>query len=211
MQNKILVFDVDNTLYYAGDKVEDEVNIKRNLFFMEKLHLSEDEALGFISKIRKNNLYEVEAITDDMPFTKQEFMDDVCDVDVSFLPRNKKLNELLKKLPQRKFIITDSIIKHVHDVLKAINVDEDNFEDIFDGHAMNYTFKHDPQCFVNFLRRYNLKAQDCLLFEDNLDNLCAAKSVGLATVLITPEPTKKHPFVDQSFPDIVTALATLTK
>ncbi len=211
MNNQVLVFDLDNTLYYAGNRVEDAVDAKVRDFFKCKLHLNEAEAIRLIKDIRQRYPYDVEALDKEFPFSKKEFMNFICDVDVSFLPRNKKLNELLKKLPQRKFIITDSIIKHVHDVLKAINVDEDSFEDIFDGHAMNYVFKHDSQCFVNFLRRYNLKARDCLLFEDNPDNLCAAKSVGLATVLISPEPTKKYSFIDQSFPDIVTALATLAK
>lgn len=212
MQDKALVFDLDNTLYYDGDsEVEKKENAKIVNFLKQKLHLSVAEAYNFMSDARSRGLYDVDAVTPDMPFTKREFMDNVCDVDVGFLPRNERLNRLLKSIPRRKFIITDGISKRVRAVLSSIAVDEDNFEGIFDGHDMNYAFKRNPQAFEMFLRKYNLQAKDCILFEDSLVNLQTAKKLGFTTVLISPEKTGDYPFVDKYFPDIVTALDDLTK
>lgn len=210
MQDKVLVFDVDDTLYYDGGReVEKKEDTKIVNFLKQKLHLSVAGAHNFMSAARSCGLYDVDAVTPDMPFTKREFMDDVCDVDVSFLPRNEYLNHLLKTIPQRKFIITDGISKRVRAVLSSIAVDEDNFEGIFDGHDMDYVFKRNPQAFEMFLRKYNLQAKDCILFEDSLVNLQTAKSLGFTTVLIGSGSQEKYPFVDKIFPDIVTALESL--
>ena len=208
MQNKVLVFDLDATLYYAGDKIEELCDAKVIRYFADKLNISLKQSEDLIKDIRSRYAYDVEALEHDFPFSKFEFMEDVCDVDVSILQPDTKLNGLLKRLPQPKYILTDSTRRHVSDTLKAIRVDENLFTGVFDAHDMNYTFKYNPESFRLFLQKYNLKAQDCILFEDSVTNLRTAQQLGFTTVLIRPDIPAEANF-DYCFSDIKTALTKL--
>lgn len=208
MQNKVLVFDLDATLYYAGDKIEELCDAKVIRYFADKLNISLKQSEDLIKDIRSRYAYDVEALEHDFPFSKFEFMEDVCDVDVSILQPDTKLNGLLKRLPQPKYILTDSTRRHVSDTLKAIRVDENLFTGVFDAHDMNYTFKYNPESFRLFLQKYGLKASDCVLFEDSANNLKVAKSLGFKTVLIRPECPEEQK-ADYWFPDIKTATTKL--
>lgn len=208
MQNKVLIFDLDATLYDVGDKIEQLCDAKVVRYFADKLKISLEQSEKLISEVRSRYAYDVEALEHDFPFSKFEFMEDVCDVDVSVLQPDPKLNELLKSLPQPKYILTDSIRRHVHDTLKAIQVDENLFSGVFDAHDMKYTFKYNPESFKLFLQKYNLNAKDCVLFEDSVTNLKTAKKLGFTTVLIRREHPADVDF-DYYFPDIKTALAKL--
>lgn len=208
MQNKVLVFDLDATLYYAGDKIEELCDAKVIRYFADKLNISLKQSEDLVKDVRSRYAYDVEVLEHDFPFSKFEFMEDVCDVDVSILPPDTELNELLKHLPQPKYILTDSIRRHVSDTLKAIHVDENLFAGVFDAHDMNYTFKHNPESFAMFLQKYGLKASDCVLFEDSANNLKVAKSLGFKTVLIRPECPEEQK-ADYWFPDIKTAITKL--
>lgn len=208
MQNKILVFDLDGTLYYAGDKIERLCNAKIIRYFADKLNIGLEQSENLIKDIRSRYAYDVEALEHDFPFSKFEFMEDVCDVDVSILPPDAELNDLLKRLPQPKYILTDSTGRHVSDTLKAIRVDESLFSGVFDAHDMNYTFKYNPESFRMFLQKYNLKAGDCILFEDSVINLRTAQQLGFTTVLIRPDIPAEANF-NYCFSDIKTALKSL--
>ena len=171
-------------------------------FFVSHLHISYDQAKSIIQDIRSRYKYDVDAMDQEFPFDKKEFMDFICDVDVSIIPQNKQLNDLLKSMPERKYILTDSTRGHVYDVLSALKISPDLFEAIFDAHDMNYTFKYRPESFALFLKKYDLQACDCIFFEDSICNLQVAKSLDFTTVLIGD----KAEDVDYNFPNIVSAL-----
>lgn len=209
LQKKNLVFDLDNTLYDAGTTIENLVDAKILDFFAINLKISLAEAQQMVDSLRQNHQYETEAMEKDFPFSKHDFLEYVCDVDVSQLKPNPELNDLLLRLPQCKFILTDSTKRHVDDVLKQIAVDAANFSGIFDAHNMNYTFKYNPEGYKSFLQKFCLSAQDCIMFEDNPKNLKIAKRLGFMTVLISPKPLEKYDFVDLEFPDIKIALRQL--
>lgn len=205
-EDKILVFDLDGTLYNVGMAVEDLIDRKILEFFASHLHIPGDEAKALMQDIRSRYIYDVDAMGTEFPFDKKEFMDFTCDVDVSFLPKDYALDAKLKNMPQRKFILTDSTKKHVHDVLSAIGVSANNFAGIFDGHDMQYAFKYNKDGFRLFLDKYGLKAQDCLLFEDRPRNLEVADKMGFITISISPQEGEKPSFCDYWFADINQAL-----
>ncbi len=209
LQNKILVFDLDGTLYQDVAEVDALEYVKIISFISSKLQITETQAQEVIADIRSRYVYDIDALEGELPFSKEEFLEDVCDVDVSFLSQAPELNNLLSQLSQRKFILTDSIAKHVADTLKAIGVSEDLFEAVFSAKDMDYLFKYRPQGFEKFLQRFSLKAQDCIVFEDSLRNLKIAKSLGFTTVHIASEASHQEDFVDYQFSDINTAIQQL--
>ena len=52
-----------------------------------------------------------------------------------------------------------------------MKVDENIFTYIYDAHDMDYIFKYREGCFEKFLQTFNLKAQDCVMFEYSIKNL----------------------------------------
>ena len=206
LTDQVLVFDLDATLYNVGNRIEDLVDAKVIKFFMRELQVTEDQAKEIIRNIRQKYAYDVEASGKEFNFSKKEFMDYICDVDTSCIPQNKELSAKLARIPQRKFIMTDSTRAHVFDVLAALGVSADNFAGIFDCDDMQYTFKHNPESFKIFLNKYHLKAGECIMFEDSIGNLEIAKQVGFTTVLINSCSTVVPAFCDYQFATINLAL-----
>ncbi len=205
---KNLVFDLDGTLYPYSAAVEQNVNNKVLDFFRRRLFLSAEQAQSVIERLRSRNNYEAEVMEDEFGVSKQEFVEEVCDVDVSMLQPDPELVSLLASLPQRKFIFTDSTDKHVRDVLKQINVPVNLFEEIVDAHRTAYLFKYRPQAFRAFLALTGITPEETLIFEDNPCNIVVAKQENLGTVLISPE-MESCAAADYTFPDICSALREL--
>ena len=85
---------------------------------------------------------------------------------------NKSMHELLEKYPNKKIILT--------------NASDDKYE----SYGLNnmpyefFTLKHnpdkiDPKYFEIFLNQYNLKAEDVVYFEHDIEAVKSAKSVGI--------------------------------
>ena len=74
---------------------------------------------------------------------------------------------------------------------------------------MDYIFKYNKVCFEKFLDKFNLCAQDCVIFEDSIKNLETAKACGMITVFVKPDKIEKPQYVDYMFSDIKTALKEL--
>ena len=206
LRGSVLIFDVDDTLYQCGSLRNEKEEVLINLFFRRKLGINSRQAKEIINDIRKRYYYEIDALEKDYPMKKQTFLEEACRVDMSFLKPDSELNGLLQKLPQRKIIFTDNSANHARDCLKALAINENIFPDIFDGHAMNYTFKHRPESFELLIKKFNLDAKKCILFEDNPDNLKMAQNFGMKTVLITPENSKNPNDFDYTYPNINIAL-----
>ena len=209
MKTKNLVFDLDATLYYAGNAIEELSDKKVCTYFVDKLHITLSQAQDLIAELRKKYKYETEAINKELPFSKYDFVEYICDLDMSILPTNKELDNLLSQIPNPKYILTDSTSKHVKDTLKQIAVSEKHFQGICDAHIMSYTFKHSLEGYNKFFEHFLLKPEDCIMFEDSLKNLEVAKSLGMTTVLISPNIKEKPTFADYLYSNITIALKQL--
>ena len=99
---KFWLFDLDNTLYDGATKVFDQVDKKMSKFISEKLNVSLEEA----RKIQKSYFQEYNTTLNGMiknhKIDADEFLEFVHDVDLSFLDKNKFLEEEIKKLNGKK-------------------------------------------------------------------------------------------------------------
>ncbi len=209
MKTKNLVFDLDATLYYAGNALEEQCDKRICAYFVDKLHITLPQAQDLMAELRKKYKYEAEAINKELPFSKYDFVEYICDLDMTVLPTNEELDNLLSQIPNPKYILTDSTSKHVKDTLKQIAVKENHFQGICDAHIMSYAFKHSPEGYNKFFEYFSLKPEGCIMFEDSLNNLEVAKSLGMTTVLISPNTKEKPTFVDYFYSDITIALKQL--
>ena len=128
---KFWLFDLDNTLYSGATKVFDQVDKKMSQFISEKLNVSKEEA----RKIQKNYFVEYNTTLNGMirnhKIDANEFLKFVHDIDLSFLKRDKQLEEQIKKIRGKKIIFTNGSREHAENVTKKLGIDR-HFDDVFD-------------------------------------------------------------------------------
>lgn len=207
---KNYIFDLDATLYQDNGEVEAGCERLIDKFFMTRLNLPEAAAHEKRREILHKFRYEAEAMEPQFGISVKEFMDYICDVDVSHLPRNPFLEKQLRRLPGRCFIFTDSTAKHARDTLCQIGVNPDVFTEIFDAEKAGYKFKYQAEAFECFFEKCRVNPGESVMFEDSLRNLKTARSFGMTAILISGEAAGEN-VADAQFSDINKALEVYTE
>jgi len=111
-----------------------------------------------------------------------------------FLKFNKKINELKIK----KIIATGSHKKNAFLVLKSFGI-ENEFEII--GIEDVKERKPDPKLFIVAAERLNSKPEDCIVFEDSVVGVTAAKRANMKCVAITSSNPRE--ILEKENPDLI--------
>jgi putative hydrolase of the HAD superfamily len=93
------------------------------------------------------------------------------------------LNEVLARLPGRKFIFTNGSTAHADRVMARLGVAH-HFEGVFDIIAADYRPKPDPATYDSLIRRHGIDANRAAMIEDLPRNLRPAANLGMTTVLV---------------------------
>ena len=180
---KFWLFDLDNTLYDGATKVFDQVDKKMSKFISKKLNVSIDEA----RKIQKNYFQEYNTTLNGMiknhKIDADEFLEFVHDVDLSFLDKDKDLEDEIKKLDGKKIIFTNGSRAHALNVTKRIGIDK-LFDGIFDIRDCEFIPKPSKEPYKKLVECYKIEPQYCIFFEDIARNLRPAHELGMKTVWI---------------------------
>lgn len=201
-----LIFDVDGTLYLSSDNTY--VSFQQNVARVLRERFDDKPESLAINKHKHQLLMlrdEINRRFAETGYNFRDFMEEVCDVDVSCISPSPELCQRLKRLPQRKYLFTDSTIKHVRDVLQQLQITQDCFSGILDGAACHYCFKSNVESYLILIELFGLNPERCIMIEDSPQNLKAAKLLGMTTVLISAE---LQPFddVDYRFATLIEAL-----
>lgn len=117
------------------------------------------------------------------------------------------LRFLIKKLPGKRHIFSNSMFIHTDKVLKCQkNCDLFQNSKIYTRDRMG-CIKPSIKSYRYVMNKIKPKRKDKIIFfDDRLENLYTAKRQGWVTVSISPHSKDKYKFVDLSFPNICTAL-----
>lgn len=199
------VFDLDATLYRDNGEVEADCERLVDEFFRVRLGFSAEEARRQREIILRKYRYEAQAMENGYGVSEKEFMDYICNVAVGHLSPDPQLEVLLRRLPGRRFVYTDSTAGHVADTLRRLEVSPQVFDFVCDAERTGFKFKFQKEGFEEFFRICKIEPQKGVMFEDSLRNLEIAKSFGMTTVLISPHRENKV-YLDYQFSDINKAL-----
>jgi putative hydrolase of the HAD superfamily len=119
--------------------------------------------------------------------------------------RHPLLRSALTRLPGRKLVFSNAPVHYSRAVLKLLRV-ADLFDDVFTIEHTGFRPKPDPAGFVRLLRRHRLQPRRCVMVEDNLANLRAAKRLGMRTVWVAAH-SRARAHVDVT----ITSLARLPR
>ncbi len=203
MAKKFWIFDLDNTLHNATAYVFPHINRSMTAYLQEYLQLEEAAA----NELRMHYWRKYGATlsglmhhhgTDPGHFLWHTHQFPELDRMVLKMPR---LRHVLKQLPGRKVVFSNAPQHYADAVLKLLRVD-DLFVDVMTVEHTRYRPKPDLFGFMRLMKRHRVKAPQCIMVEDSLENLHAAKRLGMRTVWVNAG-NKSAPCVDAKIRDVM--------
>ena len=125
------------------------------------------------------------------------------------ISKDNYLHCLIDNLDGHKFVFTNATLVHAEMVLSRLGIRE-LFDDIIDRNAMK-ALKPTNNAFSYFINRIQTLAQETIVFfEDNIDNLIAAKRrYHWTTVLISSNRPRSN-YIDFTYKDIHSAIESFS-
>lgn len=203
MAAPLWIFDLDNTLHNATPHIFPHINRSMTAYLQQHLQLGEAEANALrmhywqrygatLSGLMRHHGTDPEHFlwhTHQFPELERMVL------------REPRLRHVLKNLPGRKVVFSNAPQHYAQAVLKLLRV-----ADLFDGvmavEQTRYRPKPDSFGFLRLLRRHGIRAAQCVMVEDSLENLVAAKRLGMRTVWVNAG-NKKAPCVDVKISDVM--------
>ena len=183
------VFDLDNTLYPASSNLFSKIDIRMKRFIESKLDIDSEEAYAIQKKYYFKYGTTLAGLMKNHNIDPEEFLDYVHKIDVSSLEKNVKMQKILKSLPGHKYIYTNGSQNHAIKVMKRIGINN-YITNIFDIKNANYIPKPSIISLKSFMKKFNIKGEEAVFFEDIPKNLINPKITGFQTVLIK---SSSHP------------------
>jgi putative hydrolase of the HAD superfamily len=177
------VFDMDDTLYPREQGVMTLVQERINAFMMAAVGLPADEARVLQKQFLNEHGTTLAGLMANYAVDADAFLREVHDVPLDSLEPNPDLGETLKRLPGRKFVLTNGARCHAARVLARIGIG-DRFDGVFAIEDMDLVPKPAPATFRRFLTHFGIDPQTAAFFEDTPRNLQPAKALGMSTILI---------------------------
>ncbi len=203
MATKFWIFDLDNTLHDASPHIFPHINRSMTAYLQEFLQLDEAAA----NSLRKHYWQRYGATlsglmrhhgTDPEHFLWHTHQFPELAKMVLRVPR---LRHVLKALPGRKVVFSNAPQRYAHAVLKLLRV-EGLFDDVMAVEHARYRPKPDNFGFMHLLKKHRVKAPQCVMIEDSLENLRAAKRLGMHTVWVN-RGNQNSPCVDVKIRDVM--------
>lgn len=182
-----LIFDLDDTLYPAGNGLWADIGDRINLYLVDRLGLTPDGANSLRRQYyQKYGTTLRGLLTEQSGTDADDYLRFVHDVDVSqYLTPDPRLAEMLAGLPQKKVIFTNADRSHADRVLDRLGL-HGMFDPIVDIRAMKFYNKPLPQSYAALFEQVPVEPGQCLYLEDTLRNLEPAKSLGMHTLYVGP-------------------------
>ena len=181
INKKILLLDLDGTVYQDLEAVFGQVSKLMTKYISEKLKIDLKKA----KELQTNYFYKYNTslnglmIHHDIP--PKEFLNYVHDIDLSFMEKDKVLREELEKSDMKKLIFTNGSANHAKNVLSYLGIDE-LLEGIFDISDAEYTPKPEPKAFDLMVKKFGINPKETIYVEDIAKNLSIGKERGCTTV-----------------------------
>ncbi|MFZ5555204.1 MAG: pyrimidine 5'-nucleotidase [Pseudomonadota bacterium] len=101
------------------------------------------------------------------------------------LTRIPHLHGVLRRLPGRKIVFSNSPLHYARAVVRLLRIDG-LLDGVFSIEHTRFRPKPDVAGFRRLLQRYGLRPAQCIMVEDSPENLLTAKRLGMRTVWIAP-------------------------
>lgn len=181
---KIILFDLDNTLYSATREVLSEMDSRIRRYMVEIVGISHHEADELRRSYWKQYGLTMQGLMRHHGVDPEDYLSYVHDIDIGgILHPDPGLSRALQSLPLRRAVFTNSSLNHTERVLNALGI-EGAFEEIFDIRVAGYLPKPYPEPYHAVLDKLGVSGSNCIMVDDSPENLRTAKEIGMATILV---------------------------
>ena len=195
MAKPIWLFDLDNTLHDASHAIFPAINVNMNAYIAKVLKQAglEDtpEAANAVRVLYWQRYgATLLGMVKHHQVSAAEFLHEAHRFEqlATMIRAERGLARLLQRLPGRKVLLTNAPRRYAHDVLRHLGLHR-HFAQHVPIEAMRVHGHFRPKPSRSFLRkllaRLRLPAGQCILVEDTVQTLKAAKSLGLRTAWVT--------------------------
>ncbi len=191
----IWIFDLDNTLHDASHAIFPAISENMNRFIAKAIMNSEDEkALAKADALRlfywKRYGATLPGLLKHHDVKANAFLKAAHDLPdlASMIRSERNLSKIIKKLPGKKILLTNSAYRYSCDVLKHLGLRK-NFMRHVSIESMTIHGRLSPKPSRKLLQKLIASEKkhpsQCVLVEDSESNLKVARSMGMRTVLVT--------------------------
>lgn len=177
------IFDLDNTLYPAGNNLFSQIDKRMGRFISQVLDLPLAEARALQKEYFHAHGTTLRGLMTEHDVPPQDFLDYVHDINFDVLNKDTALISALENLNGVKIIYTNASCKYAMKVMKKIGI-ENIFSDIFAIESAGYIPKPDAQSYHKMIRHMGVDPKKSVMVEDIARNLVPASKMGMKTVWV---------------------------
>ncbi len=203
MTTKFWIFDLDNTLHNATPHIFPHINRSMTAYLQQHLQLDEAAANALRTHYWQRYGATMSGLMRHHGTKPEHFLwhtHQFPELERMVL-REPRLRHVLKALPGRKVVFSNAPQHYAQAVLKLLRV-ADLFDDVMAVEQTRFRPKPDSFGFMRLLRRHRVAAAQCVMVEDSVENLYAAKRLGMRTVWVNAG-SKNAPCVDVKISDVM--------
>jgi len=190
------IFDLDNTLYHAGEFFP-QITSRIRSYTADFLGLGPEDA----HRVQKDYLRRygttMNGLMVEHGLDPGPYLDYVHDVDFSYLEPDGELAGLLDALPGRRLIYTNGSLGHAERVLGQLGL-AGHFEATYDITAANFRPKPAPEAYDRLCDLHAIEPARALFVEDTARNLAPAARLGMTTVWLRHDDPDTHYDLDEA-------------
>lgn len=203
MMYKALFFDLDDTLYSHENGLWAAIRERMGQFMAERLSIPPDQVPAIRRQYYERYGTTLRGLQLHYAVDADEYLRYVHDLPLEqYIQPAPRLRQLLLHLRQPRWIFTNADVDHAHRVLSTLGV-SDCFCGIIDIRALGFVCKPDIQAYQRALTCAGLsEANGCVLFDDSIANLAAARRLGFTTVWVH-ENSENHSEADFRLADLL--------
>jgi putative hydrolase of the HAD superfamily len=184
-----LLIDLDDTVYPPTVEVWPLVMKRMFLYMRDFLGIPEDEIPAMRDRLFNRYGTTLRGLQIERGIDAKAYLDYVHDVDLSaLLSPDPALRSALDRIALPKLIFTNACESHARNVLRLMDL-ESCFDGIIDVVAVQPYCKPEPEAYHIALELAGSPdPREVLMVDDRLENVAAASSLGMHTVLVSLLP-----------------------
>ena len=193
---RVWIFDLDNTLHDARPSILPAMHVQMNEYLKRRFGIDEAGADAMRRFFWERYGTTLRGLTRHHGEDPKKFIRETHrfpELDAMVVGENT-LRHALARLHGRRLVFSNAPRHYVEGVLRSLGVRR-FFDAVYTIESTRYRPKPAFQGFRVLLRAHDLDARRCALVDDMLENLRAAKRLGMATVWVSGA-ARRVPFVD---------------
>jgi putative hydrolase of the HAD superfamily len=175
------IFDLDNTLYRADSDLFAQIDAQMTSYVADLLSVPPDEARKIQKDYYRDHGTTLSGLMKIHGADPEPFLEHAHDIDLSVLTPDPRLNEIVPRLPGRRFVLTNGCANYAQRVLDRLGLGS-AFDGICDIRAMDYQPKPSLAAYNALIAANAIRPERAVLFEDLARNLVPARELGMTTV-----------------------------